>query len=149
MDYISYVVFDFISYNETLMEDFLQWIADTLARIWDRISLAIWDSFSSLRNVLMNTVIWKIFSFLWDIVMFLLYGVRSIILLIWNLIYTIFNWFVTDLFIWVSDTFYNLSYYMWSSTSILVSLFILTLIIIWFQFLIRFFMAKYYYNKNK
>lgn len=160
MDIISYVVSYFISYVKTLMTwendlwvfdwiwDWFNNLAQTFAKVWDRIAYVIWDAFSSIRNAFMQTIPWKICGFIWDIVMFLLYGIRSILLLLWNLIYSILNWFV-EMFTQLNSTFYDLSYFMWSSTSILISLFSLALLIIWFWFLLRFFTWKYFYNRHK
>lgn len=170
MDIISNAFLDFISYIKTLMtwdnvscewmnsfecwlqnSDIAGWgrsLNNTLWSIWDKISDTVGGAFWSIRNAFMSTSAWKVVWFIRDMISFLFYGVRSIILLLWNLLYSILNWFVA-LFTQLLSTFTDLSFFMWSTTSLLISLFILVLLIIWFQFLLRFFTWKYHYNKVK
>lgn len=132
--------------QNTDFAQWLSWISQNLWKVWDKVAFSISDSFSSVWNSFMSTSAWKFIWFIWDLVLFLLYWVRSIILLVWNLFYSILNWFV-ELFTQLLSTFTDLSWFMGSSTSILVSLFVLVLLILWFQFLFRFFSWKYHYKK--
>lgn len=126
-----------------------EWLTDlnhTLWRVWDNVWFKVQDSFWSIWDSFMTTTPWKIVWFIWDLLWFLLYGVRSIILLIWNLIYSVLNWFV-QMFSQLLSTFTDLSVFMWSTTSMLVSMFTLVIMLIWFQFLLRFFTWKFHYKK--
>lgn len=133
--------------NNSTFWQYMQWVSDTLWRSADRVANTIGDSFKWVVDYFLhNTVVWNIVSFIWDMIMFLLYSVKSIISLVWNLLYSILNWFV-DMFVWLWNTFIDLSYFMGAKTSMLISMFILVLIIIGFQFLLRLFLWKFHYKK--
>ena len=137
--------FDSIVWVLNSMDSWAESMSNRLWKWFDLIWHYISDWFSSIWNVFMQTYVWKILGFIWDIITFLLYWARSIILLVRNLIYSILNWSV-QLFTQLMSTFTDLSLFLWSSTSILISLFSLVLFIICFQFLIRFFIWKFHYK---
>lgn len=140
VDFIPYDISYFISYIKTLMwEELIKSI-----KVWFS---EIWNIFSNFKYYFFeHTILWNILWFIWDLIVFLLYAVRSILLLLWNIIYNIFNWFF-DFFTQLNSTFEDLSLYMWSTTTIMFSFFLLILLIIVFWFLFRFFTWKYHYNK--
>ena len=135
-------------FAQTMM-DFRDWFYGTSFAKWMQgVVSSFVQVWWKLVDIFMQTPLWKICWFIWDLISFLLYWVRSIILLVRNLIYTILNGFV-QMFTQLMSTFTDLSVFMWSSTSMLVSMFTLVLMIIWFWFLLRFFTWKYHYNRVK
>lgn len=127
--------------NQWFFDSLLSWwesANQTLGKVWDHIVNAISGAFTNVRNAFMTTIPWKICQFIWDILSFLFYWVRSIILLIRNTLTSILNWFI-EMFSWLLWTFTDLSYFMWSTTSLLISMFICVMLIITFGFIFRFF----------
>lgn len=117
--------------------------------IWNWFS-AIWKiwsfSFESLWNAFMSTPLWKILSFIWSMIEYLFFAVKSIFNLIRNVLYAVLDWSVS-IFVWLMQTFEDLSFYMWRSASLLLSLFVCVLILIVFQFILRLLFWKFHYWK--
>ena len=111
--------------------------------VWfvNSISSRIVSIFNPIRDFVVNIV-----SFIWDIISFILYAFRSIIFLTYNLIYSILNWFVA-LFTQLTSTFSDLSVFMWSTTAILIYMFLLVILYIVFQFVLRLLLWKFHYKK--
>lgn len=131
--------------NNSTFWQYMQGIGDTLWRFADK-------TVGNFNNVMWNigdffiNIVWKPILFIWDLIVYLLYAIKSIIVLVWNLLYSILNGFI-EMFVWLWQTFHDLSYFMGVKTSMLISMFILVLIIIWFQFLLRLFLWKFHYKK--
>lgn len=117
--------------------------------IWNWFS-AIWKlwsfSFESLWRAFMDTPLWSILSFLWGIIEFIFFAFKSIVRLIWDILYTVLDWSVS-VFSWVTETFENLSLYMWKPTVFLFELFCIVLMLLIFQFIIRILFWKFHYKK--
>lgn len=79
---------------------------------------------------------------------YLFYAVKSIFNLLRNVLYAVLDWSVS-IFGWLIQTFEDLSLYMWKPTSLLLSLFVIVLIILIFQFILRILFWKFHYKKMK
>lgn len=77
---------------------------------------------------------------------FVFYAVKSIFNLIRNVVYAVLDWSVS-IFGWLMDIFEDLSLYMWRPASLLLSLFVVVLILLVFQFILRLLFWKFHYGK--
>lgn len=154
MDYISFDISCFISYSKTLMNKIKSvWILlISFILFWYNYSSAsamseLWQAMNTFITFTTDFFWWiaKVFKFIWEIIEFVYYWFRSIIFLLWNILQSVIFGF-TGMFNWLMDTFTNLSYYMWSTTSLFVSLFCIVLLIIIFGFLLRFFTWRFHYK---
>lgn len=154
MDYISFDIFDFISYVKTLMKKikYLGLFIIPFTLFWYNYSSAVdifsssaWKEFWQAVETFVNWTT-RIFNFIWEIIQFIFYGFRTIIFLLRNLLQSVLFWF-TSLFTRLIDTFTTLSLFLWPTTSLIVSMFCIALLFIIFWFLLRFFTWRFHYKK--
>lgn len=119
--------------------------------IWNWFS-AIWKLWLSwyefIIDAFLDSPLWKVVTFIWSMIEYLFYAVKSIFNLLRNILYAVVDWSVS-IFGWLIQTFEDLSLYMWKPTSLLLSLFVIVLIILVFQFIFRILFWKFHYKKFK
>lgn len=128
---------------EELMEELVTKLWNFFEIIANSFSSFIRNFFSYFWDVIRSSPFWKILNFIRDILVFLIYAVRSIINIIRNFIYVI----LPNVIVWVEETFYNLSLYIWKPAMYLFQLFWVILLILIFQFILRLLTWKYHYKK--
>ena len=113
---------------------------------WFTAFFSAWgDVFWNFGSWFMSTPFGWVINFIKWVIQFVYFGVKSVLVLIWNLRNSIVGGAYSVTW-YLSDTFEGLSVFLGVSTSTLVALFELTLILIVFWFIVRVFLWKFHYN---